>query len=68
MIAGPYDFIEEYRNEFGDEVVDTLLDSGYEPFYIPGEGWSWQVISSTPISRNTSSIPFTPVNLIMHID
>lgn len=68
MIAGSYDFIEEYRQEFGDEIVDRLIDSGYEPICISGVGWSWQLISKTPIARNTSTIPLTIVNLIVSVD
>lgn len=68
MIAGSYDFIEEYREEHGDEAVTMLLDAGYEPFYIDGEGWTWQPVSSTSVTRNSSTMPFTPVNLVVHVE
>jgi hypothetical protein len=41
MLAGSYDYIESQREELGDEFVDTMLDSGYEPTLIPERGWRW---------------------------
>jgi hypothetical protein len=41
MIAGAYDFIEVCREEYGDEYVDHMLDSGYEPILVPERGWRW---------------------------
>lgn len=51
MIAGAYDYIEQCREDYGDEYVDRMLDSGYEPAYIPGRGWRWIVKSDKRARR-----------------
>lgn len=46
MIAGSYDYIEFCREEYGDEYVDHMLDSGYEPVLVPERGWRWMPVNS----------------------
>ncbi len=38
---GAYEFIEDQIELFGDEYVNSMLDKGFEPSYIPPKGWVW---------------------------
>jgi hypothetical protein len=44
MYAGSYDFIAEQEELYGTDYVNSMLDRGYEPTYIPGMGWRWLLV------------------------
>jgi len=59
------EFIVSETKEYGFEWVDEQFARGYEPKEVNGV-WLWRPAESvTPIARNTSTIPHTPVNLII---
>jgi MoxR-like ATPase len=59
------EFLIAEINEYGYDYVDIQFASGLEPTEVNGV-WLWRpAISHTPVIRNTSTLPYTPVNLLV---
>lgn len=61
------EFIKREIDEWGFDYVEGQFARGYTPKFDKGI-WEWSVAEGiTPVSASTSTVPRTPVNLIVTI-
>lgn len=63
------EFLQAELDEWGFDYLDEMFARGEVPTQINGV-WVWRPIevSVTPASANSSTIPYTPVNLVVTIN